>query len=246
MILLRERLALSPTGPGPATSPVPHTAQPALHSLPQQGEHAPLSEKVPTWAGVQDAGGEKSESLCAGGPCTYAGRSTNIPAGPLGHSTGREAGLQPHWLDFYLRQLLHFKNNVKVKKVAITRTRLHDGRGLCGGQGVGATLVGAHLVQDSGRPRESHIVSPCPRPRPPFSLSTALSPEEAESALEAAHYFTEDGSSEGERCGDRWPAALRGGEPALLGCSRTGALPLSGQIPGVFSLISLVSAFLGL
>lgn len=32
----------------------------------------------------------------------------------------------------------------------------------------------------------------------PFSLSTALSPEEAESALEATHYFTEDSSSEGE------------------------------------------------
>uniref|UniRef100_A0A8C4M620 EF-hand domain-containing protein n=1 Tax=Equus asinus asinus TaxID=83772 RepID=A0A8C4M620_EQUAS len=41
---------------------------------------------------------------------------------------------------------------------------------------------------------ENHVVLSCPHC--PFSLSTALSPEEAESALEATHYFTEDSSSE--------------------------------------------------
>lgn len=37
-------------------------------------------------------------------------------------------------------------------------------------------------------------------PHSPFFLSIALSPEEAESALEATHYFTKDSSSEGEHC----------------------------------------------
>lgn len=49
-----------------------------------------------------------------------------------------------------------------------------------------------------GWPWRSRIVSSYPHP--PSSLSTALNPEEAESALEATHYFTEDSSSEGERC----------------------------------------------
>nr|KAF6482310.1 TBC1 domain family member 9B [Molossus molossus] len=40
------------------------------------------------------------------------------------------------------------------------------------------------------------MVSSCPYP--PFSVSTALSPEEAESALEATHYFIEDSSLEGK------------------------------------------------
>lgn len=50
-----------------------------------------------------------------------------------------------------------------------------------------------------------------------LSLQTALSPEEAESALEAAHYFTEDSSSEGERS----PPMASGPVPGSLagGCA---------------------------
>jgi hypothetical protein len=51
---------------------------------------------------------------------------------------------------------------------------------------------------------------PCPHCC--FSWNTALIPEEAESALEAAHYFTEDSSSEGE------PLLRQPAQPAAL-CS---------------------------
>lgn len=110
---------------------------------------------------------------------------------------------------------------------------------------------GAHLALDSGRPHESHIVSPCPHP--PFALSTALSPEEAESALEAAHYFTEDSSSEGERCWHRRrslaEASAGGLQPWGWGTCPVGVLSSQGTAslwadPWVFSLVSLVSAFL--
>lgn len=49
------------------------------------------------------------------------------------------------------------------------------------------------------------LFPPALTPHP--SRSTALSPEEPESALEATHYFTEDSSAEGERCLDS-PTAL--------------------------------------
>lgn len=92
-------------------------------------------------------------------------------------------------------------------------------------------------------------------PHSPFSLSTALSPEEAESALEATHYFTEDSSSEGEH---RWPlcCGLRPcrGAVVLWGPQRwawgayyvgepgvTATASLWGGPPGVFSLLFLLS-----
>lgn len=96
---------------------------------------------------------------------------------------------------------------------------------------------------------ESQIVPSCPHS--PLSPNTALSPEEAESALEAAHYFTEDSSSEGERsppmasacarqpcwrlCG--WPAAL----PGRRGCATRGSCRTRARAPGVFSLLFLLS-----
>lgn len=92
----------------------------------------------------------------------------------------------------------------------------------------------------------SAIVYSCPHL--PVSLSAALSPEEAESALEATHYFTEDSSS-GECC---WPwgyglgphscAVLLWGphrRPAALGGLR--ACAVLGESPGVFSLLFLLS-----
>ena len=67
----------------------------------------------------------------------------------------------------------------------------------------------------------SAIVVSCPHL--PLSLSAALSPEEAESALEATHYFTEDSSSEGESW---WPRAVALGLVAVQPCcgAHTGGL----------------------
>lgn len=66
---------------------------------------------------------------------------------------------------------------------------------------------------------ENHVVLSCPHC--PFSLSTALSPEEAESALEATHYFTEDSSSEGEHC---WDTSVK----SCCGAHAGGLQPCSG------------------
>lgn len=92
----------------------------------------------------------------------------------------------------------------------------------------------------------SPIVFSCPHS--PFFLSIALSPEEAESALEATHYFTKDSSSEGEHCcpgGRAWPGALQLCSRAVgLGsvlCQGDGhCLSVEGP-PGVFSLLFLLS-----
>lgn len=65
---------------------------------------------------------------------------------------------------------------------------------------------------------ESQVVPSCPHS--PVSPITALSPEEAESALEAAHYFTEDSSSEGEHC----PPLAPGPVPSRAAAGRAGGL----------------------
>ena len=76
---------------------------------------------------------------------------------------------------------------------------------------------------------ESHVVPSCPHS--PLSPNTALSPEEAESALEAAHYFTEDSSSEGEHS---LPLAS-GSVPSRVAEGRAGGLQPS---PGMGCFLS--------
>lgn len=74
---------------------------------------------------------------------------------------------------------------------------------------------------------ESQVVPSCPHS--PLSPNTALSPEEAESALEAAHYFTEDSSSEGEHS----PPLAPGPAPSRAAEGRAGGLQPSPGVGGV-------------
>lgn len=74
---------------------------------------------------------------------------------------------------------------------------------------------------------ESQVVPSCRHS--PLSPNTALSPEEAESALEAAHYFTEDSSSEGEHS----PPLAPGPAPSRAAEGRAGGLQPSPGVGGV-------------
>ena len=102
---------------------------------------------------------------------------------------------------------------------------------------------------------QSHVVPSCPHS--PLSPNTALSPEEAESALEATHYFTEDSSSEGEcslpLASGPVPSRVAEGRAGGLqpspgvGVCCTGELQNKGQGPrSILTPVSLVSAFLTL
>lgn len=142
-------------------------------------------------------------SLCTVVPAhTLAGAQTSPKALWSQHRGGR---LAAPWPPAALAELvpvttITFQTQRGSPESDRTTARLHEDHVLWRA-GVEGTPC-----QDSGR--ESRCFS-CPRP--PFALSTALNPEEAESALEAAHYFTEDSSSEGERSWARRPAALWGG-----------------------------------